>query len=80
MTQTTSASKPTKISSIQSMLQREGGASLGEICAATGWQPHSARAALSGLRKVGHVIDRQAADTSGGEARYCVTAVPEVQA
>jgi hypothetical protein len=31
------------------MLKRSGGATLDEIVKATGWQPHSTRAALTGL-------------------------------
>jgi hypothetical protein len=31
---------------------------LAEIVEATGWLPHSARAALTGLRKKGHAIEK----------------------
>lgn len=37
---------------------REAGATLGELIAATGWLPHTTRAALTGLRKAGHSIHR----------------------
>ena len=40
------------------LLQREGGATLAELIAATGWLPHTIRAALTGLRKKGHGIER----------------------
>jgi len=40
------------------MLSRKSGASLDQIIEATGWQAHSARAVLSGLRKKGYDIDR----------------------
>lgn len=40
------------------MLSRKSGASLDQIMEATGWQSHSARAVLSGLRKKGYDIDR----------------------
>ena len=50
--------KKTKTAKVQAMLQRPSGATLGAICKATGWQPHSARAALSGLRKTGLQIER----------------------
>ena len=36
----------------------EDGVSIEEISGAFGWQPHSSRAALSGLRKQGHTIER----------------------
>ncbi len=47
-----------KIGTVLELLQRDEGASLGELIAATGWLPHTTRAALTGLRKKGHVIDR----------------------
>lgn len=49
---------PSKISEIIALLSREGGATLAELIAATGWLPHTTRAALTGLRKKGHVIDK----------------------
>lgn len=45
-----------KIARVIVMLQAEGGASLAELVQVTGWQPHTTRAALTGLRKKGHVI------------------------
>jgi hypothetical protein len=41
------------------MLTKKDGASLDALVAATGWLPHSARAALTGLRKRGFAIERQ---------------------
>jgi hypothetical protein len=38
------------------LLSRDQGAILDEFVAATGWLPHTARAALSGLRKGSHPI------------------------
>jgi antitoxin (DNA-binding transcriptional repressor) of toxin-antitoxin stability system len=40
------------------LLAREGGVTLGDLASATGWLPHTVRAALSGLRKKGHAISR----------------------
>ncbi|WP_029548773.1 DUF3489 domain-containing protein [Rhizorhabdus wittichii] len=52
--------KPPRASSKRSLLldllKREGGATLGDIIEATGWLPHSSRAALTGLRQNGHDI------------------------
>ena len=39
------------------MLGRVGGATIAEISAALGWQPHTTRAAITGLRKSGHVVE-----------------------
>lgn len=69
--------KQTKIGTVQAMLKRPSGASLDAICTTTGWQPHSARAALSGLRKAGFTIDREAARKEGGDPVYRITAGPE---
>ncbi len=52
------AAKLTKPQTILKLIKRSKGASLGALEKATGWQPHSVRAALTGLRKDGHVIDR----------------------
>ena len=43
----------TKQALIIAMLQREEGATLADLMAATGWLAHSTRAALTGLRKRG---------------------------
>ena len=51
---TASAPRPgSKIAAVLALLQREGGATLDEMVEATGWQPHTTRAALTGLRKKG---------------------------
>jgi hypothetical protein len=52
-----------KIASVLALLQREEGATLGELTAATGWLPHTVRAALTGLRKRGHAVALNASDT-----------------
>ncbi len=62
----------TKISKCLTQLQRRRGASIAELGKTTGWQPHSIRAALSGLRKRGHQIDRSKDER--GVTRYTVTA------
>lgn len=47
-----------KIETVLALLGREEGASSAELIDATGWLPHTMRAALTGLRKKGHVIER----------------------
>ena len=42
---------PTKSATVTKLLSRAKGATLVEITGATGWQPHSARAFMTGLRK-----------------------------
>jgi hypothetical protein len=49
--------RQTKSAAVIALLQRDSGATLAELVEATGWLPHTTRAALTGLRK-GHVIDK----------------------
>lgn len=44
------------------LLERDSGATLDEMVALTGWLPHTTRAALTGLRKKGHVITSNKVD------------------
>ena len=70
--------RQTKTDKVRAMLARPQGATLEAICKATGWQPHSARAVLSGLRKAGDTIEREAlADGKGGGSVYRITAASE---
>jgi biotin operon repressor len=55
------------------LLAGKNGASLDQITTATGWLRHSARAALTGLRKAGYEID---SEKVGGERRYRIAKVP----
>lgn len=52
------AAAVTKTATVQKMLRRASGATLAEITTVTAWQPHSARAYLSGLRKRGEKLRR----------------------
>jgi hypothetical protein len=45
-----------KQAQVLEMLGRESGATLDDLVAATGWLPHTTRAALTGLRKKGHQL------------------------
>ena len=47
-----------KSAAVVGLLRREQGATLAELVQVTGWQPHTTRAMLTGLRKRGHAIDR----------------------
>ena len=50
--------KPTKTAAVIRLLRRASGATIAQLQKATGWQPHSTRAALTGLRKKGHDVQR----------------------
>lgn len=64
-----SKSKPKpKRDVVLTLLRRRNGARMDEITAATGWQVHSARAWLSGLRKQGLTIERTR--EKDGSSRY----------
>lgn len=45
--------KPTKKAQLSGLLARRKGATIAQIEAALDWQPHTIRAAISGLRKAG---------------------------
>lgn len=77
----TKPSKPpqTKTAKVQTMLRRSNGASLDAVCKATGWQPHSARAALSGLRKAGLIIERSSPDGTRASVYRIVTSPEAAQ-
>ncbi len=77
-----SKSKPTppretKTAILRKLLDRKSGADLATLQSATGWQPHSVRAALSGLRKAGFSIDRADPAKPGTGAVYRITSGPD---
>ena len=51
-----------KIDTVIGLLEREQGATLAEMVEATGWLPHTTRAALTGLKKKGHTITKDKRD------------------
>jgi DNA-binding transcriptional regulator PaaX len=62
--------KPTKIETVLKLLRRPSGASIAQLQKTTGWQSHSVRAALTGVRKKGHTIERK--KDANGVTRYCI--------
>ncbi len=48
--------RASKTDLVLEMLERTEGATLDQLVEATGWLPHTTRAALTGLRKKGHEI------------------------
>jgi hypothetical protein len=48
------------------LLQRDQGATLADLIAATDWLPHTSRAALTGLRKRGYVVALDRSDRKRG--------------
>jgi hypothetical protein len=65
--------RPTKQSLLLDLLREDGGVSPATLAEATGWLPHTTRAALSGLRKNGHAIVRSKVD---GVTHYLLVTGP----
>ncbi len=60
----TTPARSSKKAAIVALLERPDGAAIGDLIKATGWQVHSVRAALTGLRKEGKELVR-AKDAAG---------------
>ena len=56
------AKTQSKTDSLAALLTRDEGATLEQMIAATGWLPHTTRAAMTGLRKKGYAIDSDKVD------------------
>ncbi len=67
--------KVSKSSIVITLLSRTKGATPAEMCTATNWQQHSARAFLTGLRKKGYGIARE--QRGDGATHYRITSHPE---
>lgn len=59
---TRATKKPTKCDRLAAMLLRDEGATITDMTAATGWLPHTVRAAITGLKKLGYRIDSDKID------------------
>jgi len=62
------------------MLRKDDGASLDALIKATGWLPHTTRAALTGLRKRGYSVERIRDETKGSLYRIAEKPVVTVGA
>ena len=60
--------RATKSSAVIKLLSRSRGATIAEMMTATDWQAHSTRAFLTGLRKKGKVLIKEA--RKDGETSY----------
>jgi Protein of unknown function (DUF3489) len=59
---TRSTKPPSKQDQLAALLVRDEGANLNQMVVATGWLPHTTRAALTGLKKKGYVISSDKID------------------
>ena len=58
-----------KLAAVVGMLRRNKGATIGDLTAATGWLPHTTRAAITGLRKRGYSVVRERIADGGSAYR-----------
>ena len=69
------SSRATRKESLVRLLSRKAGADVPAICKSFGWQPHSARAAMTGLRKAGYEIASEM-PAAGKPRRYRIVGAP----
>lgn len=72
MTTPKTTARKTKSATVNRILRREKGATLAEIGKATSWKPQSCRAFLTGVRKTGATLAKEA--RPDGSIAYHVTA------
>lgn len=65
-----SARTASKKDRLISMLRRDGGTTIAEISASLGWQSHTTRAAITGLRKAGHKVETAKPEDGGSGLIY----------
>lgn len=65
------APKQTKASTVTRLLSRPKGATLADLMTATGWQSHTVRAFLTGVRKKANLVREE---RSSGETAYRIAA------
>ncbi|MFK7943860.1 MAG: DUF3489 domain-containing protein [Paracoccaceae bacterium] len=70
---------PSKKNQLIKLLSRKSGADAASISAKFGWQPHTTRAALSGLRKAGYDITKGNVG-SDKQTRYRIEGAPNAVA
>ena len=69
MAKSTRKKSTTKKDQLIRMLKAKAGADIAQLSKKLGWQPHTTRAAITGLRKSGHEIVLKKAD-KGGASTY----------
>jgi hypothetical protein len=69
-----------KLAEVMALLGRKQGVGIRELTSTTGWLPHTARAALTGLRKRGYAIARAQSELGGSVYRLVVSAAPALAA
>ena len=67
---------PTKKDELIRLLRAKTGADVATLGESLSWQPHTVRAAITGLRKAGHVVVATK-PTRGGSSRYRIMSPAE---
>jgi len=67
--------KVTKKAKLINLLSKEGGVDVASLSKKLGWQTHSTRAAMTGLRKSGYAIELTKTG-NGKPSRYHISAAP----
>jgi uncharacterized protein DUF3489 len=62
-----------KLALVIGLLRQDDGATIGSLTQATGWLPHTARAAITGLRKGGYSVVRDRSEAGGSVYRISDT-------
>ena len=62
---TAPAKRQSKAGVVLDLLQRNEGATIDQLIAATGWLPHTTRAALTGLKKKCHMVSSEKLEGQG---------------
>ena len=63
-----------KLALVIELLRRADGATIIDLTQATGWLPHTTRAALTGLRKRGYAVIRER--IGAGDSAYRISGAP----
>ena len=71
--------RTSKSAAVAKLLARPKGVTVDEMMTATGWQPHSVRAFLSGLRKRGDVLIREERKDGRCAYRFGVAPAPPAE-
>jgi hypothetical protein len=69
-----------KLAEVMALLGRKQGVAIEELTSVTDWLPHTTRAALTGLRKRGYVIERSRSEQGSSVYRIVVPAAPALAA
>lgn len=67
---------PSKATTVEKLLSRPRGATTAELMSATSWQNHSVRAFLSGMRKKGRILTKEARKSGDVAYRLSLRAEP----